>query len=160
MGLTQPRTKLIMNRIILLSAFVAVCQAQYIAAPYGLSAPLTYGAASFGYRTAAAPVVTIKAAPVVTVKAAPTPVVTVNAAPTPVVTVNAAPAPVNQATSTQFHAQDEFGNFQYGYSNINSQKHETGNIHTGVSGSYSYTDAHGIGRTINYVADGLGFRHV
>ena len=129
---------------------MAVCQAQYIAAPYGLSAPLTYGAASFGYRTAAAPVVTIKAAPVVTVKAAPT----------PVVTVNAAPAPVNQATSTQFHAQDEFGNFQYGYSNINSQKHETGNIHTGVSGSYSYTDAHGIGRTINYVADGLGFRHV
>merc|ERR1711884_503432 len=147
---TQLRTKLIMNRIILLTAFVAVCQAQYIAAPYGLSAPLTYGAASFGYRTAAAPVVTIKAAPVVTVKAAPT----------PVVTVNAAPAPVNQATSTQFHAQDEFGNFQYGYSNINSQKHETGNIHTGVSGSYSYTDAHGIGRTINYVADGLGFRHV
>ena len=129
---------------------MAVCQAQYIAAPYGLSAPLTYGPASFGYRTAAAPVVTIKAAPVVTVKAAPT----------PVVTVNAAPAPVNQATSTQFHAQDEFGNFQYGYSNINSQKHETGNIHTGVSGSYSYTDAHGIGRTINYVADGLGFRHV
>merc|ERR1711992_87054 len=147
---TQLRTKLIMNRIILFTAFVAVCQAQYIAAPYGLSAPLTYGAASFGYRTAAAPVVTIKAAPVVTVKAAPT----------PVVTVNAAPAPVNQATSTQFHAQDEFGNFQYGYSNINSQKHETGNIHTGVSGSYSYTDAHGIGRTINYVADGLGFRHV
>merc|ERR1711953_865228 len=148
--LTQPRTKLIMNRIILLSAFVAVCQAQYIAAPYGLSAPLTYGAASFGYRTAAAPVVTIKATPMVTVKAAPA----------PVVTVKAAPAPVNQATSTQFHAQDEFGNFQYGYSNINSQKHETGNIHTGVSGSYSYTDAHGIGRTINYVADGLGFRHV
>merc|ERR1711953_1192483 len=147
---TQLRTKLIMNRIILLTAFVAVCQAQYIAAPYGLSAPLTYGAASFGYRTAAAPVVTIKAAPVVTVKAAPA----------PVVTVNAAPAPVNQATSSQFHAQDEFGNFQYGYSNINSQKHETGNIHTGVSGSYSYTDAHGIGRTINYVADGLGFRHV
>merc|ERR1711953_880745 len=148
--LTQLRTNLIMNRIILLTAFVAVCQAQYIAAPYGLSAPLTYGAAPIAYRTAAAPVVTIKAAPVVTVKAAPA----------PVVTVNAAPAPVNQATSTQFHAQDEFGNFQYGYSNINSQKHETGNIHTGVSGSYSYTDAHGIGRTINYVADGLGFRHV
>merc|ERR1712045_515137 len=109
MGLTQPRTKLIMNRIILLTAFVAVCQAQYIAAPYGLSAPLTYGAASFGYRTAAAPMVTVKATPA--------PVVTVKAAPTPVVTVNAAPAPVNQATSTQFHAQDEFGNFQYGYSN-------------------------------------------
>merc|ERR1711953_1515434 len=138
--LTQLRTNLIMNRIILLTAFVAVCQAQYTAAPYGLSAPLTYGAAPIAYRTATAPVVTIKAAPVVTVKAAP--------------------APVNQATSTQFHAQDEFGNFQYGYSNINSQKHETGNIHTGVSGSYSYTDAHGIGRTINYVADGLGFRHV
>merc|ERR1712004_368945 len=111
----QQRTKPIMNPLILLTACVAASQAQYIAAPYGLGAPLTYGAAPIAYQTAAAPA----------------PVVTVNAAPAPVV----AAAPLNP--SSQFQAQDEFGNIQYGYSNINSQKHETGNTYGGVSGSYS-----------------------
>merc|ERR1711884_458592 len=106
----QQRTKPNMNPLILLTACVAASQAQIIAAPYGLGAPLTYGAA-------------------------PIAVVTVNAAPAPVV----AAAPLNP--SSQFQAQDEFGNIQYGYSNINSQKHETGNTYGGVSGSYSYVDA-------------------
>ena len=119
---------------ILLTACVAASQAQYIAAPYGLGAPLTYGAAPIAYQTAAAPA----------------PVVTVNAAPV------VAAAPLNP--SSQFQAQDEFGNIQYGYSNINSQKHETGNTYGGVSGSYSYVDANGIVQTINYIADELGFR--
>merc|ERR1712047_13380 len=132
----QQRTKPIMNPLILLTACVAASQAQYIAAPYGLGAPLTYGAAPIAYQTAAAPA----------------PVVTVNAAPAPVV----AAAPLNP--SSQFHAQVEFGNFQYGYSNINSQKHETGNAYGGVSGSYSYVDANSIVQTINYIADELGFR--
>merc|ERR1712047_121188 len=123
----QQRTKPIMNPLILLTACVAASQAQYIAAPYGLGAPLTYGAAPIAYQTAAAPA----------------PVVTVNAAPAPVV----AAAPLNP--SSQFQAQDEFGNIQYGYSNINSQKHETGNTYGGVSGSYSYVDANGIVQTTN-----------
>merc|ERR1711944_296430 len=50
------------------------------------------------------------------------------------------------------------GNIQYGYSNINSQKHEVGNTYGGVSGTYSYVDANGIVQTTNYIADGLGFR--
>merc|ERR1712047_211050 len=132
----QQRTKHNMNPLILLTACVAASQAQIIAAPYGLGAPLTYGAAPIAYQTAAAPA----------------PVVTVNAAPAPVV----AAAPLNP--SSQFQAQDEFGNIQYGYSNINSQKHETGNTYGGVSGSYSYVDANGIVQTTNYIADGLGFR--
>ena len=124
---------------------MAASQAQIIgaplAAPYALGAPLTYGAAPYA----------INAAPV-TVKAAPAPVVTVNAAPAPIV----AAAPANP--SSQFQAQDEFGNIQYGYSNINSQKHEVGNTYGGVSGSYSYVDANGVVQTTNYIADGLGFR--
>merc|ERR1712045_936305 len=132
----QQRTKPNMNPLILLTACVAASQAQIIAAPYGLGAPLTYGAAPIAYQTAAAPA----------------PVVTVNAAPAPVV----AAAPLNP--SSQFQAQDEFGNIQYGYSNINSQKHETGNTYGGVSGSYSYVDANGVVQTTNYIADGLGFR--
>merc|ERR1711884_94115 len=122
----QQRTKPNMNPLILLTACVAASQAQIIAAPYGLGAPLTYGAAPIAYQTAAAP------APVV------------------------AAAPLNP--SSQFQAQDEFGNIQYGYSNINSQKHETGNTYGGVSGSYSYVDANGVVQTTNYIADGLGFR--
>ena len=54
--------------------------------------------------------------------------------------------------------QDEFGNTQYGYSNLNSAKHEVGNGFTGVSGSYQYVDANGKLQTVNYVADALGFR--
>merc|ERR1712036_94561 len=57
-----------------------------------------------------------------------------------------------------FHAQDEFGNVQYGYANLNSQKHEVGNTYGGVQGSYSYVDANGVVQTTNYIADGLGFR--
>merc|ERR1712156_1209245 len=67
--------------------------------------------------------------------------------------VAAAPA----VTATQFHGQDELGNTQYGYSNINSAKHEVGNAH-GVQGTYSYVDANGIVQTTNYIADDLGFR--
>merc|ERR1712098_619842 len=60
-----------------------------------------------------------------------------------------------QGCSTQFHSQDEEKNYAFGYSNINSARQESGNALTGVTGSYS--DGF---RTYNYVADGLGFRHI
>merc|ERR1711881_657167 len=44
---------------------------------------------------------------------------------------------------SQFHAQDEFGNLNYGYTNINSVKQEVGNAYGGVTGGYSYVDANG-----------------
>merc|ERR1711973_535229 len=66
----------------------------------------------------------------------------------------AVPAP---AVSSQFQTQDEFKNTAYGYSNINSAKHEVGNAYGGVTGSYSYVDANGVLQTTNYIADGLGF---
>merc|ERR1711944_68188 len=72
----------------------------------------------------------------------------------------AAPAPVPVPVSTQFAAGDEFGNTQYGYSDINSAKHEVGNAHHGVSGSYQYVDTNGQLQTVSYVADALGFRTV
>merc|ERR1719418_350114 len=70
----------------------------------------------------------------------------------------AAPVAAPVAPSSQFQAQDEFGNLQYGYANINSQKHEVGNTYGGVQGSYSYVDANGVVQTTNYIADHLGFR--
>jgi len=61
-------------------------------------------------------------------------------------------------TGSQFHAQDEFGNLNYGYSNLNSVKQEVGNTYGGVNGGYSYVDANGVLQTVRYIADGLGFR--
>lgn len=111
------------------------------------------------------------AAPYVAEVAAPAPYAQAAiAAPAPYV---AAPAPVAVAapyeaaiapaapigsTSSQFHSQDEFGNYDYSYSNINSAKHESGNAHTGVMGSYSYVDGNGLPQRVEYVADNLGFR--
>jgi len=61
-------------------------------------------------------------------------------------------------TGSQFHAQDEFGNLNYGYSNLNSVKQEVGNTYGGVTGGYSYVDANGVLQTVRYIADGAGFR--
>jgi len=72
----------------------------------------------------------------------------------PYVAPYAAPA----YTGSQFHAQDEFGNLNYGYSNLNSAKQEVGNTYGGVQGGYSYVDAAGVLQQVQYVADGAGFR--
>merc|ERR1712215_108831 len=66
-------------------------------------------------------------------------------------------APIAGPVSSQFQAQDEFGNLAYGYQNINSAKQEQGNTYGGVTGSYTYADEAGV-HTVNYVADDLGFR--
>merc|ERR1711936_71388 len=75
------------------------------------------------------------------------------------VAVAAAPlaAPIAGPVSSQFQAQDEFGNLAYGYQNINSAKQEQGNALGGVTGSYTYADEAGV-HTVNYVADDFGFR--
>merc|ERR1711887_40508 len=66
-------------------------------------------------------------------------------------------APIAGPVSSQFQAQDEFGNLAYGYQNINSAKQEQGNALGGVTGSYTYADEAGV-HTVNYVADDFGFR--
>merc|ERR1712018_915287 len=145
-------TKLLQS-FLTMNAFVAVfatllatSQAQILAAPYGHA----YGLAHpYGY---GAPVLA-SGLPITTVKAAEPATITVKAAPV-AAPVYAPPA----APSSQFQAQDEFGNLEYGYANVNSQKHEVGNTYGGVSGSYSYVDANGVVQTTNYIADGLGFR--
>merc|ERR1711874_48933 len=63
--------------------------------------------------------------------------------------------PASGVTASQYHAQDELGNYSFGYNNPNSARVETGNPQTGVRGSY--TDGFS---TYHYVADDQGFRHV
>merc|ERR1711944_162901 len=100
---------------------------------------------------AAAPAI---AAPVATAPYAAAPVATTTyAAAAPAI----AAAPVAAPASSQYQAQDEFGNIAYGYQNINSAKQESGNALGGVTGSYTYADEAGV-HTVNYVADALGFR--
>merc|ERR1712013_133533 len=138
----------------------AAAEAQLpIAAQYLGGAGLYNGA--YGY-AAAAPYAAAYAPPVAAAAYAAAPVA-VAAAPAAYaaapVAVAAAPlaAPVAGPVSSQFQAQDEFGNLAYGYQNINSAKQEQGNAYGGVTGSYTYADEAGV-HTVNYVADDFGFR--
>merc|ERR1712121_144883 len=113
--------------------------------------PLTAGP------VAAAPAIAAPVATAAYAAAAPAiaaaPVAATYAAAAPVV----AAAPVAAPASSQYQAQDEFGNIAYGYQNINSAEQESGNAYGGVTGSYTYADEAGV-HTVNYVADALGFR--
>ena len=60
--------------------------------------------------------------------------------------------------SSQYHAQDDLGQYNYGYSNPNSAKVETKSADGVVRGSYSYIDANGILQRTEYISDALGFR--
>merc|ERR1719431_1096818 len=122
-----------MKLLISLSALVACGLAAEEAKV--ITAPLAYA----GY-----PAAPVAAAPVVT------------AAPVAAVAPYAAYAPYS--AGSQFHSQDEFGNLNYGYANLNSVKQEVGNTYGGVSGGYSYVDAEGKLQQVTYAADALGFR--
>merc|ERR1712165_698133 len=124
-----------------------VAAAPVATATYAAAAPVVAAApaiaAPVASTTYAAAAPAIAAAPVAATYAAAAPVV--------------AAAPVAAPASSQFQAQDEFGNIAYGYQNINSAKQESGNAYGGVTGSYTYADEAGV-HTVNYVADALGFR--
>ena len=60
-------------------------------------------------------------------------------------------------SSHQFHRQSELGNYEYGYDNVNSARHEVGNAGVAVRGSYT-VKANGVPQTVHYVADALGYR--
>jgi hypothetical protein len=66
--------------------------------------------------------------------------------------------PTPGVVATQYHAQDEFGNVEYGYSNPNSQKQERRDAYGNVIGGYSYQDGTGYPKHVSYVADDFGFR--
>ncbi|XP_047496648.1 uncharacterized protein LOC125044195 [Penaeus chinensis] len=85
-----------------------------------------------------------------------TPVVN-TVAPAPV-SYNAAPfAPVAPIQS-QYHAQDELGQYSFGYAGGPSSRAESRDAFGVVRGSYNYVDSEGKVQTQHYVADALGFR--
>merc|ERR1711931_35405 len=161
-------TNCTMKSLLILATVLAVGHSEETKA--AVVAPYHYGIPGY-YGGVAAPFVYPNAAPVNYAYAPQTaypytyapyaqayaPVAAPVAAPAPVVA--AAPAFV-PPVSSQFHAGDEFGNSQYGYSNLNSAKHEIGNAFGQKSGSYQYVDPAGKLQTVSYVADELGFRVV
>merc|ERR1719438_565931 len=111
--------------------------------PFHAPAPLPFAPAP---APALAP--TPFAAPVQIAAPAPLPL----AAPVPV-------APIVEPPSSQFHAQDEFGQYSFGYQNINSAKTESTDAFGVTRGSYQYVDANGVLQTVNYISDDVnGFR--
>merc|ERR1712061_670422 len=103
-------------------------------------------AQNYEYYGAAAPVVQA-AAPVVQAAA---PVVQAAAPVVPVAV--AAPQP------SQYHAQDDAGQYSFGYNDGSSVKQEIKTADGVIRGAYSYVDSDGIVQNVNYIADALGFR--
>merc|ERR1712021_70060 len=67
-----------------------------------------------------------------------------------------APAP---GASSQFHAQDEFGQFSFGHAGGPLARSDARNAYGITTGSYQYVDANGLLQTAQYVADPInGFR--
>ena len=67
-------------------------------------------------------------------------------------------APINAPVISQFHAQDELGQYSYGYSGGPSSKIERKNALGVVEGGFSYVDPVGAIQSQSYIADGAGFR--
>ncbi|XP_063237662.1 pupal cuticle protein G1A-like [Bacillus rossius redtenbacheri] len=126
-------------------ATYAAAAPAYAAAPAVLAAP----ARSFGYSTVAA-----HAVPAVAAYAAAPAAISTYAAAAPLAAHGIA------AGSSQYRAQDELGQYSYGYADGNSVKHESRAFDGTTHGAYSYVDGHGLVQSVKYHADALGFRAV
>jgi hypothetical protein len=105
--------------------------------------PLFFAAALGSYLPLHAPAVAYRAAPVVAHTVA-----------------HVSPAVVGHAHSarTQYHSQDNYGTYDYGYAEPNGAKKETRHPDGTVTGTYSHPLPDGRVLTNNYVADEYGFR--
>lgn len=67
--------------------------------------------------------------------------------------------PYSHPVASLYHAQDNHGQYAYGYATPTSTKSETKTADGVTQGGYSYIDSHGILQTVNYIADAIhGFR--
>ena len=65
---------------------------------------------------------------------------------------------VAQSPSSQYHAQDNVGQYNFGFTSPDQTKQEVKTADGVIRGAYSYVDANGIVQSVNYIADALGFR--
>ena len=129
------------------------------AAPFLQSAPLVHATQPVSFfHNAPAPLIHSAPAPIQVVQSAP-----IHSVSSPVIV--SAPAPFSTPValpsipSSQFHAQDEFGQHSFGYQNENSARAESKDAFGVTRGSYQYVDANGVLQTTTYIADPVnGFR--
>ncbi|XP_069994808.1 cuticle protein 6 [Penaeus vannamei] len=119
------------------------------AAPLSLKTPVikTLAPTPISYNVAPAPV---------SYNVAPSPV-SYNLAPAPA-SYNVAPVAPVAPVQSQYHAQDEIGQYSFGYAGGASSRAESRDAFGVVRGSYNYVDSEGKVQTQHYVADALGFR--
>merc|ERR1712215_361990 len=142
-----------MKAMLMISAFVglALARLQYYPQVYN---GLNYNAVPYAV---ASPYAVAAPAPVVTYEQNIIP----DTAPAPVIDytpIAVQPAAVPTEYKSQFHSQDEFGQFSFGHV-ANDQAHHQVRDYTGaVQGSYTYLDANGEQVVAHYIADSNGFR--
>merc|ERR1711970_1073177 len=142
-----------MKAMLMISAFVglALARPQYYPQVYN---GLNYNAVPYAVTS---PYAVAAPAPVVTYEQNIIP----DTAPAPVIDytpIAVQPAAVPTEYKSQFHSQDEFGQFSFGHV-ANDQAHHQVRDYTGaVQGSYTYLDANGEQVVAHYIADSNGFR--
>merc|ERR1739844_361561 len=147
-----------MRCLVLIGSFLACSNA--LDAGYGVPLAPVLHSLPLSAPIAPAPLQLVHNAPLI--HSAPQPVLHSVPFPAPAPLPLAAPvpfAPIVEPPSSQFHAQDEFGQFSFGYQNINSAKTESKDAFGVTRGSYQYVDANGALQTVNYISDDInGFR--
>merc|ERR1711937_382808 len=103
-----------------------------------------------GYAAVAKPTVRVLPAQRFVAKAAPVAAIPAVRASAPLVKAAAS------AATSQFHAQDELGNFSYGYDNPNGASSVSGNSEV-VTGTFVNKAQ---GTATNFVSDAFGYRQI
>jgi len=124
-----------------------------VEAPKVVETPIQYVPSTYTIQTVAAPVESVQPAVPVTYNVEATPAVAA-------VEQSEPQAIVSVPILTQYHSQDELGQYNFGYSDQSSSRNEVKSADGVVSGAYNYVDTEGRLQTVNYIADALGFRVV
>ncbi|KAK4306867.1 hypothetical protein Pmani_021335 [Petrolisthes manimaculis] len=147
--------------VLCLAAGVVCSNSQLFGYPTTYNYPGVLGAYPSFYHHAPAPVTfkTVAPSPVTLKTFAPAPFAFKTVSPTPVTyNYNVAPVAPVAPVQSKYHAQDELGQYSFGYFGGPSSRAETRDAFGHVRGSYNYVDPDGKVQTQHYVADGLGFR--
>ncbi|XP_046404228.1 cuticle protein 7-like [Ischnura elegans] len=152
-----------MKVLVVISALLAVAAAGNLGFAYSSAAPYWNGAYGaypysaypysaypynglYGFRAAVAAPVAAPVAPIAAPVAAP-------------YAYNVAPYAYHGGISSQYHAQDEFGQASYGHATYNQAHSAVRDAFGGVTGSYSYVNPEGKVVQTHYTADAVhGFR--
>ncbi|XP_050690763.1 cuticle protein-like [Eriocheir sinensis] len=157
-----------------MNALTVLCLAVAVASGTGqlVGYPQVYGypgilSAYPGFLPSVTPITlkTVAPSPFTLKTVAPAPITFKNVASEPItikaaspITYNVAPVAPVAPIQSKFHAQDELGQYSFGYAGGPASRAETRDAFGIVRGSYNYVDPEGKLQTQNYVADALGFR--